>query len=408
MLVLSIGSVWSGPARAESPIGADEGRPHVAFQDAAKVIGRIALVSGPVMAVEQRGRVTILKFGGEADFKVAVYEESIARFGKPLEALYEGKLVRVRGMVDTFREAPQIVVSDPSQIELIDELPPTKLFAAPPRPARDQVKVATYNVLNLFDDVDDAYHQDDSTPAKPRAELDKLAAMLKAIDADVVALQEVENRGYLQRFLEVFVPELGYEHVVHFEGNDIRGIDVCLVSRLPVGTVTSHRHVDFPGVSGETRRFERDLLCVTIAPPACKPFEMWVVHLKSNFGGRDAAEPVRLSEANALRHIIDERLKADPQARFILCGDFNDTWDSASTKAIVGDGASAMRCFASELPEADRVTYNREPYRTMIDFLLFSPALAEQYREKSYRIHSGKLASAASDHNPVSASFDCK
>lgn len=405
--MLAIGAPLCSVATAESPIGPDEGRPQVTVADAAKVIGKIAFVCGPVASVEQRGRVTLLMFGGEQDFKVAVYEQSRDRFDKPLDEMYQGKLVRVRGLVDTFREVPQIVVSDPSQIEIIDELPPTKLPQVTPHPVKDHIKVAAYNVLNLFDDVDDPYHQDESTPAKPRPELEKLAAMLKEIDADVIAFEEVENRGYLQRFLDVFVPELGYDNVVLFEGNDLRGIDVCLVSRLPVGPVTSYRHVSFPGVSGESRKFERDLLCATIEPPSCEPFEMWVVHLKSNFGGRDAAEPVRLSEANEVRHVLNERLKASPQARIILCGDFNDTWDSATLKTIVGEGPTALKCFASELPEASRITYNREPYRTMIDFILCSPAMAAHYQAKSYKIHAGETASAASDHNPVSASFGC-
>lgn len=396
------------PGFAEPPIGPDEGRPHVTSQEAASVIGRVAFVSGPVVSVEQRGRVTLLMFGGETDFKVAVFEQSRDRFPQPLDAAYAGKIVRVRGLVDTHREIPQIVVSDPSQIEVLTEMPPSKPAAPATRAARDHVIVAAYNVLNLFDDLDDPYHQDESTPAKPRDELEKLAAMLREIDADVIAFEEVESRGYLERFLEVFVPELGYEHVVHFEGNDLRGIDVCLASRLPVGAVTSFRHRSFPGVSGESRRFERDLLCVTIEPPSCKSFEVWVVHLKSNYGGRDAAEPVRLTEANAVRRVLDERLKADPKARIVLCGDFNDTWDSATMKTIAGEGEMAMRCFAEELPADARVTYNREPYRTMIDFLLFSPALAEAYRAKSYRIHAGEQASAASDHNAVSAVLECR
>jgi hypothetical protein len=44
----------------------------------------------------------------------------------------------------------------------------------------------------------------------------------------------------------------------------------------------------------------------------------------------------------------------------------------------------------------------------MIDFLLCSPAMAEVYKAKSYRIHAGETASAASDHNAVSAAFECR
>lgn len=395
-------------ARAESPIKPEEGRPHVSQEKASDVVGRVAYVSGPVVDVEQKGRVTLLRFSQDEGFRGVVYQDSLSNFKQPLKEAYNGKLVCIHGFVSTFREFPQIVITDPSQIEILDAMPEEKFTTPPARAPSDTVRVATYNVLNLFDDVDDIYHQDEGTAAKPREQMEALGKMLRDLDADVIAMEEVENRGYLQRFLEVFAPEMGYTNVVHFEGNDLRGIDVCLISRLPVGPVTSYRHVSFPGVSGEQRTFERDLLCATIEPPGGDSFEVWVVHLKSNYGGRDVAEPIRLAEAQAVRGILDDRLKADPKARIIVCGDFNDVWDSASTKAVIGDGPMAMKCFASEIPEAERISYNREPYRTMIDFILCSPAMAKRYVAGTYRIHGGALASEASDHNPVTASFRVK
>ena len=44
----------------------------------------------------------------------------------------------------------------------------------------------------------------------------------------------IENRGDLQRLVTAMIPDLGYEHVVLLEGNDYRGIDVAVLSRLPV------------------------------------------------------------------------------------------------------------------------------------------------------------------------------
>ena len=398
-----------GVAAAAPPIAPDEGRPHVAWQDAEQVIGKVAFVSGEVVRVRTAGRVTILDFEDARPprFSAVVYADNLANFPGALEKLYEGKLVWVRGLVETYAGKPQIKLAGPQQIEVLTELPATQPPARPVKTAGAELTIATYNVLNLFDDVDDPYHTDEGTPGKPREELERVAQVLRKIDADVVALEEVENRWYLERFLEVFLPEMGYE-VVLFEGNDLRGIDVCLLSRVPVGVVHSYRHLRFPDANGKTRRFARDVVAVELRPDGAAPLEVWVLHLKSNYGGREYAEPVRLGEAQQIRRMLDERFRLNPKARIVVLGDFNDTWESASTQALVGSGPFALRCFAESLPEGQRVTYNREPHLSMIDFVLCSPALAEGYVKDSYRVWPGSVDSQGSDHNPVAARFRVK
>ena len=399
----------AGTAGAASPIGADEGRPRVAWQDAAQVIGKVAFVSGEVTHVRRAGRVTILDFEDARPpaFSAVIYGDNLAQFPGAIEQLYEGKIVRIRGLVETYAGKPQIKLTAPQQIEVLTELPAAEPLVKPVKKAGAELKIATYNVLNLFDDVDDPYHADEGTPAKPRAELERVAQVLRKLDADVVALEEVENRWYLERFLEVFLPEMGYE-VVLVEGNDLRGIDVCLLSRVPVGPVHSYRHVRFPDANGKTRRFARDVVAVELQPEGAAPLEVWVLHLKSNYGGRPEAEPVRLGEAQQIRRMLDERFRVNPQARLVVLGDFNDTWESASTQALVGSGPFALRCFAESLPPEQQITYNRAPHLSMIDFILCSPALAEGYVKDSYRVWPGSVDSQGSDHNPVAARFRVK
>jgi len=415
LLGIVLAAAGAGPA-TQPAIGPDEGRPHLSWEHADAVVGRVAFVSGRVVGVSHQGRANFLNFAEDRDkiepprrgFVAVVFNEYLAGFPDSLENLYAGKMVRVRGMVTTYRGRPEIQVRDPDQIAVLESPPETQIPAAPPLRTGEEVTVATYNVLNLFDELDDPYRQDETTPTKPREQMERLAAVIRKLDADVLALQEVENRFYLERFLEVFLPDMGYQHVVHFEGNDVRGIDVCLISRLPVGTVRSHRHVSFPDAGGRPMVFERDLLCATIEPPGGRSFEVWVVHFKSNYEGREYAEPIRLAEATKVRALLEGRLKEDPTARVILCGDFNDVWDSPTLRKIVGEGPTAMRCFADELPQERRVTYNQEPYRTMIDFILCSPALADRYVKGSYSVEPGSVETSGSDHNPVRATFRLK
>ena len=400
-------------ASAEGPaIRPDEGRPNVTWQDAHHVVGRVALVSGKVVDFKQTygDKLYLLRLGEKAEnwgFTIVIPGPDVSNFPDPPSLMYVGKHVRVRGLITTYGGRPQVNVRAPDSIEVLSSPPQVAPFEVPQLEPRDELIVASYNILNLFDEQDDLYHADEFTPVKPRRQLERLAKVIRQVAPDVLALQEVESRGYLNRFFEVFLAELGYRHVVHYEGNDLRGIDVCLVSRLPIGPVVSHRHMTFPDGEGRPMRFNRDLLCVQIRPPGGQPFEVWVVHLKSK-GGGEASEPLRLGEARFIRQRLDERLTANPEERIVLCGDFNDTWGSPALKTIVGSGSTALKSFADEIPADQRITYNKEPYRSKIDFILCSPGMAQRYVKGSIGIHSGTVESSGSDHNLIFAKFVAK
>lgn len=401
-------AVDSQPSLAQTVIGADEGVMTIHWTTANKAMGEVAYVCGKVIEVRDIGAITFINFDDNrpAKFVGVVFRDNYGKFPDDLKKLYAGKFVKIRGQITAHRDKPQIVLTSPGQIEIVDKLPETAMPKERDRQAtKDQLVVATYNILNLFDEVDSPYHADETTPAKPREELEQIAKTIRDLNADVIAFQEVESRGYLQRFVDVFLDDMGYEHTVHYEGNDLRGIDVCLLSRLPVGLVRSHRHMRFTGPDGRERRLSRDLLNVTLLPPGKSPVEVWVVHLKSNSGGREFAEPVRLAEVQYIRKYLDERLADDPDASIMLMGDFNDTWESPTLKTLIGSGPSALSLPLSEPEIKSLITYNKEPRRSMIDFILCSPAMAKQYVPGSYRTIPGTVKSSGSDHNPVTAWF---
>lgn len=406
LFVLLTTNAWGD----ETPIASDEARPHVSWEDAGRVVGRTAYVSGLVADVRSFREVTLINFFADrppAKFTGVIRKADRGKFLPSAEELYKGKIVEIRGLVTTFKGVPQIAVTSPDQIRVLEALPTTEKFQETSRVApKDKIRFAEYNVLNLFDSDDDPYRADESTPVKPRAELEALANTIRSLNADVLALEEVENRGYLERFIEVFLSDMGYREVVLFEGNDRRGIDVALVSRLPIGPVESNRHVTFAGPSGGPIRFARDVLEVTVEPEDAPSFKVWVVHLQSNSQGREYAEPIRIAEAKQLRRMLDEELERDPNARIVLTGDFNDTPESETLKTIIGDGPHKLWSAASdhegELPD----TFNQGRYQSMIDFVLCTPAMAKQYVDGSFTVLPGSPEATGSDHNPVLVEFN--
>ena len=85
---------------------------------------------------------------------------------------------------------------------------------------------------------------------KLAAEREQIAERIKRMDLDVLAAREVEDIDTLRQFGR---DDLGglYPHVVLIEGNDPRLIDIALLSKLPVGGVTSWQHVPDPLNPGE-------------------------------------------------------------------------------------------------------------------------------------------------------------
>ncbi len=392
----------------EVQFGPFEGRLRIDWRDARRYMGEEVLVVGRLIQSRRNQGGIVLYFDVPANRSLQIFirNQSLSQFPEEPDSAYPGKLVEVRGLIDEYRGEPQVVIDSPERIRVLaDDAAATPTATSRPARADGLVRIGSYNVMNLFDDHDDPYTADEGTRPKPRGEMWQLAGTIRKLDADVLALAEVENRGVLERFVHAYLADMGYEHIVLFEGNDGRGIDCAVLSRLPVGPVTSHRHLRFPLSTGGELRFRRDLLQVRIEPRDAPPFDVYVVHLRSKRGEAEGSAPIRQAEAGKIRAILDERLRQDPGYRFVLGGDFNDTWDSGPLRTIRGEGDRALRSFHDERPASEHVTFNREPYRSMIDFILCSPAMATRYVEKSFRVIHGEMETSGSDHNAVSADF---
>jgi endonuclease/exonuclease/phosphatase family metal-dependent hydrolase len=409
--------------------------PRVRWEDAGKYRGQRVCLEGRVVRVGHTTAMDYLDFhrSDRRAVTVAVPAAYRDRFPKSLEETYRDQSVRVTGRVTGRNtrgdERPVVYVTRAEQVQVVPrgELPtsphnshreaalreptsgePTSGEPTPGEPAagtKSRLRVATFNVWNLLDAHDDPYSSDERTAAKPPRQQRQLAEALRTLDADVVALQEVESSGVLRAFLTDYLPDLGYDEHALVEGNDPRGIDVALVSRWPLGRVTSHAALRWEDKRGHDGRFTRDLLCVEVLPEAGTPFEVWGVHLRSNGEDPQAAQLVRTAEARAVRHLLEQRLQREPRARILLAGDFNEPLDGPALRVLLDPDRPRLACLGLDIRPAERVTYTRPNYRSMIDFLLASPAMAEDYCPGSCRIQASPPGGNGSDHLPVVAEF---
>lgn len=259
---------------------------------------------------------------------------------------------------------------------------------APPTDPQDTVTVGTYNVRNLFDKANQ--NPNINTVAKTPTAIKAAFGNIAEADADIVALQEVENLKILTQTLKKSGLNKVYPHVVLVEGNDQRGIDVALISKHPIKRVVSYKDREFPTSEGKTTQFCRDLLRVDLDVKG-HPFTVYTTHLKSQMGG-DPATVKRLAEASEMRKILEEDMTPFPSRQFVVTGDFNDKASSETLKTVMGDD------LVNSLAGQHAVTYPAK--KVQFDYVLYPQHMQDQFVSSEVRPNVD-----GSDHSMVVTTF---
>lgn len=268
------------------------------------------------------------------------------------------------------------------------------------------------------------------------------AQALTQTKADVCALQEVENlvtlTAFDTRYMARWAGRAYGTRVLH-EGNDGRGIDVGLLSRIPVSRQVSHAARTFAslgvappkGVPETARAFRRDCLEVDVVKDG-RALTLFVCHFKSMHGGRGRTREVRLSEARAVRALVGERFGDPASAEWVILGDLNDYVEKdgvpvsdSGLDPLLADGFAvdlAAHCVPDPFERWSH-HYAKDDTYAALDHILLSPRLAERNerarpvfvraglawrvaRHKGFRLPGvGWSGPKASDHCPLVATL---
>ncbi len=291
------------------------------------------------------------------------------------------------------------------------EADPLKSRSAVPAKAPARITLGAYNVQNFFDTHNDPYNGDEVMTPKDEASLAKLAEVIAATDADFLGICEMEKMGALAEFVNDRLPDQNYKFVHVTERIGMRGINNGFLSRVRPGPITVHRFAQLKGPTGRTWPFARDLLHVQIQPDeGAATVHVFVVHLKSKRDGKNDPKSTkwRTAEAMAISKIVREMLAKNPSELIAVVGDFNDTPGSKPIDTLTAGGPidGPLTPALAHLPDEQRITYLRPPFRSQIDYIMVSPALAKCYVPGSAKVVNVEGMIDASDHAPVVASFD--
>ena len=323
------------------------------------------------------------------------------------------------------------------------------LCALPVRAER--VRVATYNIkfFSIRHSPCGRLPVEDVRTQGTR--LEKLREVIRLLDAQVIGLEEIDDRQALE---QLFDPKQ-WTLVIDDDSKDCQ--DVALAVRHPL-KVRGFTPPDFDAdegnflAAGEADEFfprRRDLLAVEVETAG--GHRMWVLvhHAKSRAEGRADSDERRAGAAQRIVALLRDRHGDQPLA---LVGDFNDSPDDRALNILENGDAHAEALMEDEpdtflvnltepLFAADLVSFGRNSANVdgnrvvtaapgtrqrnfelrhtnmntgdlLFDQILVSPELVSVYVKGSVRIFDQPVAvrgndrDRASDHLPVYADFD--
>jgi len=257
-----------------------------------------------------------------------------------------------------------------------------------------------------------------------RAKISKMgrnntAKVIKEAKADVVCIVEAENRPMLCAFNSELLAKQRFDYVMLIDGNDDRGIDVGLLTRLPIVSLRSHVYDrDNQGII-----FSRDCLEVHLELSDGRSLVILCNHLKSKgYGSAADSQEKRRRQTQRLADI----LAAYDLTRdlVIVAGDFNDTPDSGALAPILGvqNLHDVLEVQFGNQP-SKRGTYSYQNKLQQIDYILVSEPLKKALQSAGVerrgifelkKVTDGaetefktvtSLSNTASDHGAVWAEF---
>jgi len=236
------------------------------------------------------------------------------------------------------------------------------------------------------------------------------AKAISEVNADVIALMEIENITILDRFTSKYMKDLGYKESLLIDSHDPRGIDVALLSKYPIISAKSHRN-DHTAVlkSSWPWLFSRDCLEVVVDVDG-KSLTLYVNHFKSMLDtkaknseeARANTKPKRLEQAKKVVEIVDSQWKdKNYNGNFAVLGDLNDYPGEGTSLDILLKHPGLVNV-VERLPADEQWThfYAKAKEYKQLDYIFLSKSLAEKNPGKPEIMRKGLAKKAVKYTGP--------
>ncbi len=193
-------------------------------------------------------------------------------------------------------------------------------------PASKEITIMSYNLMTLFDPVDQGGEYDGWSVARGQWDekgyrtriANTASAVLSAIPGgpDVLVVIEAENK----RVLSDLADRLGGYAVILSSPEEQALLSCGILSRFPLRQAKAHLATP-PSDAGDS--IPRYMLEAELDVEG-KCLIVLAAHWKSKLGGAKETEKARRFAADLVRRIMIERIAEDPSAGILLAGDLNE------------------------------------------------------------------------------------
>lgn len=259
---------------------------------------------------------------------------------------------------------------------------------APPK-TEGAIRIAAYNMLNFFDQVDDPALSGEFDDIKNVTSLErcaKLAEAIRKVDADIIGLEEVESLDAVKWFRDTYLKDMGYKYICSYDVGYYRGVEQAVLSRIEItgSHVWLNESLDnvkrvgpgfAPVKSGEHLFFQRSPLMVNFKTEAGYEITIFIVHHKA---GRDF-DYAREAEALRIVDLINELQAKDPKRNIAVMGDFNAApWDK-SFRIYLQAGMFDTMCHRTTQGDDEAMLYKTHESNRVLDYILLNSAAHREF-----------------------------
>ena len=269
---------------------------------------------------------------------------------------------------------------------------------------RDGMRVAFWNFENFFDPFADStrvyneftenggQHWTKSRFYKKRNNLYKaILAISENEPLAILGIAEVENEYVLKMLFNQTPLQTHNYRIVHYEGDDKRGIDVAMVYCIDKLQLVYTEPVKVRNPKNPKYK-TRDILYAKFFDRRGDTLQVFINHWPSRYGGERETIKLRALAANTLRHKADS-LFSLPQTipKIIIMGDFNDTPEDPSIKDILCKDKSLINLFVENKKLGFEGTLKHQNNWQIFDQIIVSNSLINNDKGLLYRQNSAQI-----------------